>query len=112
MRFFEKISPRTLELELSRSLKLERWVIPALRRFLFLGKISSRSLELELSFLLERELNPWVFLTFLRSFSFLQELCSRSLELQLSLLIAFYLNRLALVADLRFRFPREVSFLY
>lgn len=52
------------------------------------------------------------FLIFLQSFSFLQEPCSWSLELQLLLLIALHLNRLALVADIRFRFPREVSFLY
>lgn len=39
--FFKKMSPWSLELELSRSLKLECWAIPAICQFPFLGKNST-----------------------------------------------------------------------
>ena len=89
------MSPRSLELELSRSLKLECWAIPALSQFPFFGKNST--------------LITWVGAV---TFAGKRTKSLGFFNISMRLLIALCLNCLAVIADLWFRFLKEVSFQY
>ena len=93
--FFKKMSPWSLELELSRSLKLECWAIPALCQFPFFGKNST--------------LITWVGAVI---FAGKRAKSLGFFNISMRLLIALCLNCLAVIADLWFRFLKEVSFQY
>ena len=93
--FLKKMSPWSLELELSRSLKLECWAIPALCQFPFFGKNST--------------LITWVGAVI---FAGKRAKSLGFFNISMRLLIALCLNCLAVIADLWFRFLKEVSFQY